>query len=40
MDLKWLRKEIAKKQEDINWLDVLDTVNKIYKEENDKTTNI
>jgi hypothetical protein len=36
MDLKWLREEIAKNQEDINWLNVLDTVNKIYKEENDK----
>ncbi len=36
MDLKWLREEIANNQEDINWLDVLNTVNKIYKEENDK----
>jgi hypothetical protein len=38
MDLNWLRKEIAKNQEDINWLDVLDAVNKIYKEENDKNS--
>lgn len=38
MDLNWLRKEISKNQEDINWLDILDTVNKIYKEENDKNS--